>query len=321
MCHRACVGVPVGLQVPSSWLCPDCRAKLPRSNADSTPARGACRMHTMDQSVSEEYLNTTAMDTTLEIQEACFDMRIFREEMRQASEECKAWKSEMAEVRLLMVSMGERMSKLEERVDVIERQVATACVNEETLTTIRSLETAVSQLKTDLNDREQDLLLNDVDVAGIPEEDGESVQHLVLSCAAKLGVQLDERDLVNCARIGGGRQETQGMPLRPRVITLRLARRSIRDQLIKAARVRRSLTTEGLGLRSPPQPMYVNERLTRLNRQLFNQARELTRKAGWRFVWTREGRIYVRREHGSLACRIRNDGDLERVFGRVAVSG
>lgn len=321
MCHRGCVGVPKGLQVASSWLCPDCKAKLSRSNADSTPAKGAWGLQLMDQSVVEENMKTTATDTTLDMHELGLDIRSLREEIQQAGKECRAWRSEMAELRSLIVSLGERMTNLEERVDVIEKQVDTACVNEETVTIIRTLETAVTQLKTDLNDRDQDLLLNDIDLAGIPEEDGESVQHLVLACAIKLGVQLEERDVVSCARVGGGRREAQGVPLRPRAITVRLTRRSIRDQLIKSARVRRSLTTEGLGLRSPSQPMYVNERLTRANRLLFNRARELARKVGWRFVWTREGRIYMRQEHGAPATRIRSDGDLNKVFGRVSVSG
>ncbi|XP_063821048.1 uncharacterized protein LOC135071202 [Ostrinia nubilalis] len=316
MSHRACVGVPPSAQVDGSWLCPECRARMPRANADSTPVRRAVgmQMHSMDVSCLEDQLNTTALDTTMEMQtmhDLCLDVRTFREEMKKASEECKVWKAEMLELRSFMATMGDRMTQLEERIGVIEKQVSSQQADEGA---IKSLETTVSQLKRDLNERDQELLLNDVDIAGIPEEEGESVQHLVLASAAKLGVSLDERDIVSCRRVGIIRLPTEAEP-RPRAITVRLARRSTRDQVLKAARVRRSLTTEGLGLRSPPRPMYINERLTRENRLLFNKARELARKTGWRFIWTREGRVYARREHGEPARRIRCEEDLKGVFG------
>ncbi|XP_028159361.1 uncharacterized protein LOC114352101 [Ostrinia furnacalis] len=318
--HRACVGIPPSAQVDSSWLCPECRARMPRANADSTPVRRAVgmQMHSMDVSDLEDQLNTTALDTTVElqtVQELSLDIRTFRENMKRASEECKVWKAEMAELRSFMTSIGDRVTQLEERIGIVESQMSSQRADEGA---IKSLETTVSQLKRDLNERDQELLLNDVDIAGIPEEEGESVQHLVLACAAKLGVSLDERDIVGCRRVGLNRQPTEAEP-RPRAITVRLARRSTRDQVLKAARVRRSLTTEGLGLRSSPRPMYVNERLTRENRQLFNQARELARKTGWRFVWTREGRVYARQEHGGPAMRIRCEEDVRRVFGGKTV--
>lgn len=292
MCHRRCVNIPQGAQAPPSWICPDCKANVPRANTDGTPLRG--QPH-------------TTTETTQVMPNVNEDIRTFREEIRKASEECRIWREEVAELRSIMKSMGDKIEELEKRVDDIEKVVAEGGSN-------KALEATVSQLKMDLDERDQELLLNDVDIAGITEEDNESVQHLVLACATKLGVPLDERDIVSCKRVGLRRTGTQE-DSRPRAVTVRLARRSVRDELIKAARVRRGLSTEGLGLRGSPRPLYVNERLTRTNRQLFNRAREIAKKLSWRFVWTREGRVFVRQDQGAPATRIRSSGDLERVFG------
>ncbi|CAG9137824.1 unnamed protein product [Plutella xylostella] len=58
-----------------------------------------------------------------------------------------------------------------------------------------------------------------------------------------------------------------------------------------------------LGL--PPhadQRLYVNERLTKANRQIFGKARELSRTHVWKFVWTREGHVKDR-ERARPQCR------------------
>ncbi|KOB69030.1 Uncharacterized protein OBRU01_17705, partial [Operophtera brumata] len=55
-------------------------------------------------------------------------------------------------------------------------------------------------------------------------------------------------------------------------------------------------------------------RLTRANRLLFRLAREKTRQLEWKFVWTRDGTILVRREHREPAKRIRSENDFEKII-------
>ncbi|KOB63931.1 Cysteinyl-tRNA synthetase [Operophtera brumata] len=44
-------------------------------------------------------------------------------------------------------------------------------------------------------------------------------------------------------------------------------------------------------------------------------AQSETRQLEWKFVWTRDGTILVRREHREPAKRIRSENDFEKVFG------
>lgn len=74
-----------------------------------------------------------------------------------------------------------------------------------------------------------------------------------------------------------------------------------------------------MGLNSTTN-FYVNERLTKNSRQLFHKARAAAKNSKWRYVWTRDGRIYTRKEHGKPRYRLRNDADIERVFGEQLVS-
>lgn len=79
-------------------------------------------------------------------------------------------------------------------------------------------------------------------------------------------------------------QDDRAAPPRPRLIVTRFARRAVRDRLLREARLRRGATTEGICMPVPPRRFYINERLTRVNRQLFRQARQLG-EDNWRFVW------------------------------------
>lgn len=195
--------------------------------------------------------------------------------------------------------------KLREEFSALERKVDSSDV--------AKMSEAISDLRNQLNDREQELLINDCDITGIPEHDGEPVGHLVMTLAAKLGMKLEERDVVSAVRVGPKRGLVVGAPApNPRPIVVRLTRRSLRDELLQAARVRRGATTAELGLPPhEPRRFYVNERLTKSNRALFAMARDAGRAARWRFIWTRDGRVFARMENNSPRYVLRSEEDIK----------
>ncbi|XP_049871806.1 uncharacterized protein LOC126370826 [Pectinophora gossypiella] len=332
--HRACVNIPNDAQIHSSWLCPKCKAALPTNNENSTPLRGAGITYVLDDSLAE---SSATQPASMELcssagtappsiiapeyrepePDLSTELRQFCAEMRQTREEFRAFRQEMLEMRALVSSCDARLTKLEARVVELEQR-ATGGSEVGHGDVICMLEATVAQLQQDLDDRDQEMLQNDIEISGVPEESGENVTHLVAACAAKLGMTVDDREIVSCMRVGGVRADSGGVP-RPRNIAVRLARRTARDQFLRAARVRRTLTTEGMGLRSEPRRVYVNERLTKRNRSLFGRARMLASGLNWRFVWTRDGRIFTRRDQGDPVNRIRSEKDLDSVFGSAQV--
>ncbi|CAG4957511.1 unnamed protein product [Parnassius apollo] len=100
------------------------------------------------------------------------------------------------------------VSKCDARLDKLENTVQNILKSQEQYGSqgfkieILKLESTVNQLQADLNDRDQELLANDVELSGIPEESEENPTHLVLSVVTKLGVHLEEKELVHCMRVG-----------------------------------------------------------------------------------------------------------------------
>ncbi|KAI5639141.1 hypothetical protein NE865_08341 [Phthorimaea operculella] len=309
--HKWCV--ESNLDAGTPWICCDCTAAY--SHSQTPTPKYETKKGTDDQhgtpTPNPERFNGKEYITTL-IQNLRDDLKKdFGAKLDALTEEFKAFRADMQVVRGEMAACRERVDKLEKRLDTLEGN-STGGEDGNAYKMVQALESAVTQLKLELNDRDQELLFSDVDITGIAEENGENPVHIAMTCAAKLGMKLEETDIVSCMRVGAVHKNADGTP-RSRPIAVRLARQSTRDAMLKAARVRRRPTSTGAN--NDPKPFYVNERLTKANRALFNRARKARSVAGWKYSWTRDGKIFVRQNQGSVVYRIKSEADLERVFG------
>lgn len=333
--HKECICPGKELAPPScesggeaSWCCPSCNAKRPKEvKSDNTPVKHSkssdmnlCYVNTKPQGEQQNNLmdkdeaqllpqvshtNVVEMCTRAEMLKFSEDLRITRTSM-------EAFRQDMLEIKQIMQGYSTRLEALETKVETLAGVAAEGTIERE-----EELRGQITKLTTELNSRHQELLANDIDVSNIPEEKGENTIHLVTLVAATLGVTLDERDIVSAERVGIKRDPksaTESAEVRPRPIVVRLVRHAIKANLLKNARVRRDATTANFGLSGNPNVFYVNERLTKSNRQLFRLARSAAKLHGWKYVWTGHGKIYARQKHGSPAHRIHEEEDIGRII-------
>ncbi|XP_063634878.1 uncharacterized protein LOC134805521 [Cydia splendana] len=228
---------------------------------------------------------------------------------------------QIKDVRTDLVTMNNKIQMLESENTRLSAELLVAKKDSKQQSNTAELKTVIDQMHMELNERDQALILNDLEISGVPEHPGESTLHIVQAISSKIGISLDDREVVSVERVGPLRPSNVSQynaRQHPRPLVLRLARRSVRDNLIQNARVRRSLDTSNIGLpEHTPSRVYINERLTKTNRKLFWQARQAGNTAGWRFVWTKEGCIFAKRTDGkdSKTIRIRSDKEVGQVFG------
>lgn len=329
--HHECVRIPVGAKVADVWRCGECQSKTPKGRDPSTPVRVAQDIYTVVEPPTNKSEEPMALDETalcvaadssgMEFQrllrtlreELFTELKSFKEDVHTLCSEMREFRLEMADFRVSLAGVSARLDCFEERLEAVEQRRAGPAVE------VAELERTVTQLKIELNERDQEALQSDLEIGHLPEEKGESVLHAVTVLAAKLGVTLEERDVVFAERVGVAQGAGAGVEApRERRVVVRLARRYLRDQLLQAARVRRTLTAADAGranaANSGPR-IFLNERLTRVNRQLFHRVRDECRRLQWRFSWTKRGRIYARQADGKPAYPIRSEADLSRVFG------
>ncbi|KAL4713559.1 hypothetical protein ACJJTC_006147 [Scirpophaga incertulas] len=89
----------------------------------------------------------------------------------------------MMKIRESIDSISIRLTRVERRLDVLEQQ------REGTSVSIANLERTVAELKTQLNARDQEGLLADIDISCLPEEKNENTLQAVTVLAGRLGVR------------------------------------------------------------------------------------------------------------------------------------
>lgn len=306
------------------WKCQECRSKEPKTGNSNTPVRCAQPAEPSSSDKAKADLGTENVtfrnprivrNQSSDPQSPMFSFEELSQELKQFCEEMRVVRREMTEFRSVISDLKTSIKSCNERIDGLSERVSKLEQQRNDEGNIESLENTIAELKMDLNERDQEILTNDIEIVGIPEAKNEGQVHIMLTVANKLGIAVEERDIVNASRVGMERTPTEGAPVaRPRPLVVRFARRSLRDELLSAARVRRVLSTADMGLPGVPCTFYVNERLTKFNRHLFYMTRQAVTRSKWKYAWTREGKIYVRQEHGAPRIRIRSDLDLKRVF-------
>ncbi|XP_045541449.1 uncharacterized protein LOC123722939 [Papilio machaon] len=210
----------------------------------------------------------------------------------------------------IIEAQNSRINHLENNIEVIEKKI------ESNTSETEKLKAIIAELKADIRNRDQDMLCNDIEITHLPETQNENTVHVVLAIAKKINVRLDERDVVFAERVGYYRPTADKLaPEKPRPLMLRLSRRATRDDIIKAARVCRSITTEGMSLPGPAVYFYINERLTNYKRRLFHTTRKIAKEEKWKYVWTRNGKIFIRREQGKARHEVHAENCLTKIFG------
>ncbi|XP_063363573.1 uncharacterized protein LOC134652332 [Cydia amplana] len=253
------------------------------------------------------------LNNNKEISELTAEIRGLRSEVSTIQSQIKEVLDKLSFHTERLENISNRISDNESRIKSLEdKQVQTA-----------ELQETVSRLQDQLNKQEQVALRNEIEIVGCPESPNENPIHIVLTTAAKIGVTLTHCDVDAAWRAGPRLRSARssGMEgvnhrIHPRPIAIRFIRRATRDEFLKAAKTRRNVTTEDLVLNDKnPQKIFVNERLTRENRQLFRAARQRATVAKFKYCWTSSGSVYVRKHDAAAAIHIRNPLDLDRIAG------
>ncbi|KAI5642691.1 hypothetical protein NE865_05217 [Phthorimaea operculella] len=236
---------------------------------------------------------------TTELRAACDEFKILKNELSTAVASLK-----LCEERLNMVS--EKLNKTEERIVVLEKQ------REDCL----QLRERVTELENEINRQGQSAVKNEIEITGLSENKHENLEHLVMVVAQKIGIALTDQDIDYAHRAGPISQGTPvdaTKPKQPRAVVVRFVRKAKRDHFLREAKARKNLNNKDIVEDSQDRTVYVNERLTRTSRLLFRDARNRSQLAEFRYCWTKNGIIYVRRKPGSPPIQINSHLDLNKL--------
>lgn len=320
--HLLCVNLNDSTRKPNNWKCPSCsiraisKQKRAGSN-DNTPIKILTSMsedlesqnitirhkkpkHTADQE-SVENIDNRIFSTPCQIIEEIKNIlpQILRE----------AINKEFSGIRKEIQSVQDSISFLNSQYEGLKTKVETYSGEIMYLRSENSkLNTRISDIENKLSYMEQDARQNNIEIHCMPEHKEENLNNLMVQLCRVVSHPLDENEIVSCTRVKKSNQTSKI----PRIIVCKLQNKLKRDNLLASvlkynkSHPKEKLNTALLGVAGSVTPVFITEHLTLANKQLHAAARIAAKEKKYKFVWVRNGKIFMRKDENSPAKIVNN---------------
>ncbi|XP_045454931.1 uncharacterized protein LOC123664432 [Melitaea cinxia] len=248
-------------------------------------------------------------DTVMEMKT---DINGIRDDYRKINKNIYDLQQKQVTLEKEVISLKESTQFTSDEQDAIKNRIQTlSCTTkivEEMRQEIIELKKQNTELRTDINYKEQMERILNLEIVGLPEDKGENLINIIIAMGNHFGVVLEHNDIIQANRV------TPKIKIlgRPRVIIAKLRTRLLKDNLLSASRKRR-ITTTDINLKGEGRPIYINEHLTVQNKQLLKKAKDTAKKREFLYTWTKNGRIFVRKGDTSPSILISTEEDLRRI--------
>lgn len=161
------------------------------------------------------------------------------------------------------------------------------------------LQASMQDITKRLNIMEQHNRATNIELQNVPENRSENLLTTVMQLSKIVKCQIEENDIAHCTRIA--KKDTQTS--RPRSILVKFNTPRLRDTFFAATikfnktNANNKLNTSHLGIAAEnPIPIYVVEHLSADNKALHAAARLRGKELGYKYVWVRNGRIFMKKD-------------------------
>lgn len=154
-------------------------------------------------------------------------------------------------------------------------------------------------------------LEKDIIISGVPLENDDKPFGIIGDICAALNCSLKQGDFSDVFRLrhgGGNSKNIRSVP-----IVARLQDDWAKQQMITAYFRKKNLNLKDIGFRTATR-IYINERLTATNREIFNRAAEAKKSNFIHRFYTRRGLVYVQRHEKDRPACMFHISDLDVVF-------
>lgn len=173
------------------------------------------------------------------------------------------------------------------------------------------LEASVRDLSNRMDIHDQNSLANTLEITGIPLSENEDIPNLVLNISEKLNNKLAKEDIIRFHR---KRIDSSKNPSAARTPSIILSFKDInkRNNLLSSFRARRGIKLQEIGFKSDNY-FFINESLTNIRKKLFFTAKNFQKANNFKYLWTRNGKIYLKKDDNCGVINI----DLNTNFSTI----
>lgn len=221
------------------------------------------------------------------------------------SEKFTALESKLKGMEKSTAFISEQYESHRKMVDnMLKKQVALENENAEFKKEIKDMERKLFVASQEMNDLQQYGRRECVEIAGVPKIEQENTEELALKVFSEIGVKVNPSDIVACHRLPSRRGD-------PIIITKLLNRKTAGEILANRKKLR-NVTASDLGFEAKTNgKIFINESLTKQNKELYRSVREKAKAKEWKFTWTWNGHIYARKDESTAPARFSSPRDVE----------
>ncbi|XP_008479185.1 spindle pole body component 110-like [Diaphorina citri] len=173
----------------------------------------------------------------------------------------------------------------------------------------KMLKTKVQELECSMEELQQYTRNKNIQIDGVPKQPNENLKEIVKTIGNKIDVPIKEEDIDAIHRIPT--RSTNN----PEPIVVQFLTRQMKEGVIQKAKSAR-LSTNDINVHVPiglDRPIYVNDHLTRQRKEIMFQARQMKTERNYKFLWTRNGKIFIRKDERSVVINLNTKEDLKKI--------
>lgn len=223
----------------------------------------------------------------------------------------REFRREMRDVKASMSHMNKEFEDMRKDCEEVKKEnAALKASNAKLLQEIASLKMELHENSLRVTAQEQYSRNKNIEVKGIPYQTTENLEDILSKVGDALGEPIEKTDVEISHRVptrNTAEDATQ------QNIVIMFNHRAKRDAVLEKARKTR-LTTDDVGY-TAKQPFYINEHLCPQLKKLLGMTVAKKKELGWRFAWSRGGKVFARQTENSKAVRIACEADLAKMRG------
>ena len=178
----------------------------------------------------------------------------------------------------------------------------------ELTTSTKNLEKKSCDDEDKINQLEQYDRRQNLEFKGLAYQKNEDVSQLVINVAEKIGVKLQKADTSVAHRLptkpGRGKNG-------PNTVIARFVKRKVRNKIYYKRYLLKDLHDDKHD--DSQKRVYINENLTQKRKRLFWLAKQKIKALQYKFIWTNNGYIFVRKDIRSEKISIKNENDCNHL--------
>lgn len=289
--------------IKNVWVCDLCRSKEPKKgNNTNTPVRGPAIAAQQDF-VSQRSKNSSCNSLTAET-----IRDIIGEELRLVL--AYEFNPKIKEIHDILSSLESSMLSFNTEIEKLKEQCSTQAVLIESVRADNeALRACNDLLNSRLSQLEQHSRACNVEIHGVPEHKQENLINTVHQLAKVIDCPVDEKSIHICTRIA----KMDRTSPRPRSVLVKFNSPRLRDQFLAANSKfnkkfnNEKLNSSHLGVATAKKDsIYITEHLSPETKMLLAATRRKAKELKYKFVWVRDGRIFVRKTENAKYIQVRN---------------